>query len=71
MNLIAHYNSVSFYHKSILYIGHKTTTLARRMTSHLSDISDIKKHLDTHKKLPAPIRKILFGETLILNKSHC
>lgn len=64
IELITQYKTVSRY-KWIIYVRHMTTTLSRRMTSHLSDISSIKKHLDNHKKLLTSVRKILVDDTII------
>ena len=58
------------------YIGYKTTTLSRRLTYHLSDISAIKQLLMTnHKKdtdkLKSPdIRKIQINNTKIIYRKN-
>ena len=58
------------------YIGHTTTTLSRRFTYHLSDMSTIKQHTVTKHnkvtdKLKSPdIRKIFTDHTKIIYKSN-
>ena len=56
------------------YIGHTTTILSRRFTSHLSDINALKQHLmtkhnkDIEKHKSPDIRKILINNAKIKYK---
>lgn len=59
--------------KNNIYFGHTTTTLSRRLSFHLNDMSNISKHLKQHTCPHSQFRKILVENTFIFvheNNKH-
>ena len=53
-----------------IYVGLTSTTLSRRLTMHLLDISSIEQHLKKHSCPSTELRKILTKNTTILKHQN-
>ena len=63
--------SIPYHQDQHDYVGHTVTSLSRRLTTHLSENSAVRQHLNQHKVNDTLLRDILVNNTRILYKESC